>query len=263
MAERLKVGVALGSGAARGLAHIGVLSVLKENNIPIDFIAGTSVGAIVGAYYALNEEINPFEKKISKMGKNDFFKLVDLSSKAGLIKGDKIKKFLEEIYNNASFKDTKIPLRMIATDISSGKEVVIDSGKLCEGARASISIPGIFVPVEIDGKILVDGGIVNSTPIDVVRDMGADIVIGIDLPVAKLEKGNKLSMVSVIMQSFEIMRERLNKIEEDERTIIITPNISEGITGHQFYNADYIEEGKKAAREAIPRIKKMIKVSEI
>ncbi len=262
MAERLKVGLALGSGAARGLAHIGVISVLQENGIPIDFVAGTSIGAIVGGYYAIDCDIKPFEAKISKMTKKDYLSLVDLTSKKGLIKGEKVKRFLKEIMSDKSFGDTKIPVKMIAADLLSGNEVVIDSGKLADGARASSSLPGIFCPVEIDGKVLVDGGLVNPTPVETVRKMGADVVIAVDLPVVRIRKDTDLTIVSALMQSFEIMRNKISRLEEDDKTLIITPNVSAHGTmnGHEFYNISYIEEVRKACRDEMLRIKKLLKI---
>ena len=143
--SRPKIGIALGSGGARGLAHIGILKVLEENNIPIDFIAGVSIGSIIGAYYALNKEIGSLNEKVTQLTKKDFIKLIDITSpKKALISGNKIKRFLKELVDNNSFSDLQIPLIIIATDMSTGKEVLIQKGKLGDAIRASISIPGIF-----------------------------------------------------------------------------------------------------------------------
>lgn len=259
MVEQRKIGLALGSGAARGLAHIGVIKVLKENNIPIDYIAGTSAGAMVASYYAINENVDEFEKKVKILTKKDLWGLVDFTiPKKSIIKGDKIKKFLEELYGKKDFSETKIPLKIVATDIYSGDEVILSKGNIVEAVRASISIPGIFAPVEIDGKILVDGGLVNSTPVDVVKKMGAEIIIAVDLPMAITKKDHTLDLIGMIIQSFEIMRSKVNNIAEDENTIIIAPYFSDKIPDHQFYNKEYIEIGEKVAKEAIPKIKKMM-----
>jgi NTE family protein len=260
MAERLKVGLALGSGSARGLAHIGILSVLKEEGIPIDFVAGTSVGAVVGAYYALNLEIDTFKDKVSKMSKKDFLMLLDMPSKEGL-KGDNVKKFLVESFKDRSFSDIKIPLKMVATDYLTGDAVIIDSGKLADGARASISIPGLFAPVKRDGKILIDGGLVDSTPVDIVKQMGAEVIIAVDLPVMLPNVSKNITMFEAMLQGFEIMRKRINNLIENEKIIVIRPEFSEVFTGFKFYNTRYIEDGRKAAKEALPRIKKAIGTS--
>ena len=257
--SRKKVGLALGSGAARGLAHIGVIKALKENGIQIDYIAGTSVGALVGAYYSLNGDVDNLEKKMKTFTKKDLIKLIDLvRPKKGIIKGDKVKKFLEELYGKNDFSDTKIPLNIIAADLHTGDEVIISSGNLIEAVRASISIPGIFTPVEMNGKTLVDGGIVNNTPIDTVKKMGADVIIAVDLPVSTLGEKTELDMFGVILQSFEIMRSRLNNFKTNDTTIILYPKFNEKISGYQFYNKEYIVEGERIANEAMPSIKKMV-----
>ena len=143
--DRLKIGLALGSGGARGLAHIGVLKTLEENNIPIDYIAGVSSGSIAGAYYSLNGEIDSLEKKVLQLTKKDLLKLIDITSpKRALISGNKIKSFIGELISNKSFSDTKIPLRIIATDLCSGEGIQITEGRLVDAIRASISLPGIF-----------------------------------------------------------------------------------------------------------------------
>lgn len=254
-----KVGLALGSGAARGLAHIGVIKVLKDNNIKVDYIAGTSVGAMVGTYYALNEDIKPFEEKVRKLTKKDVFSLVDLTTPTqSILKGNKVKKFLEECYGKNEFKDVKIPLTVVTTDLHLGNEFLITDGKLTDAVMASISIPGVFPPFDFKGKTLVDGGIVNSTPIDIVRKMGADIIIAVDLPISIPEKKSNLNMIEIILQSFEIMRSKINNAKEDDKTLVLYPKFKDTLSGHQFYNQEYIEEGERIAKEALPRIKKMI-----
>lgn len=255
---RKKVGLALGSGAARGLAHIGVIKVLKENNIKIDYIAGTSAGAIVGAYYALYENVDELDKKMKSFTRKDLWKLADFTApKKGIIKGEKAKAFFEGFYNKKCFNETKIHLRIIAADLYSGEECVISSGMIVDAVRASISVPGIFTPVELNGKTLVDGGIVNSTPIDTVKEMGAEIVIAVDLPVSILGEKAELDLFGILLQSFEIMRSRLNHIKADENTIILRPNLNEKIAGYQFYNKEYIIEGERITKEAMPKIKKL------
>ena len=261
MAKRLKVGLALGSGAARGLAHIGVINILKKNNIKIDYIAGTSVGAMVGAYYALNCELIKFEEKVVGLTKSGVFRLIDLTTpNQSIIKGVKVKRFLEECYGNKTFNNLKIPLTVITTDLYSGEEFIITDGNLVDAVMASISVPGVFPPQKLKRRYLVDGGIVNSTPIEIVRKMGADVIIAVDLPVSIPKKG-KLNMIEIILQSFEIMRAKLNNAKEDKRTVIMRPKFKDTITDYQFYNLEYIKEGERIAKEALPKIKKMLQKS--
>ncbi|MCK4650102.1 patatin-like phospholipase family protein [Candidatus Pacearchaeota archaeon] len=260
--NKLKIGIALGSGGARGLSHIGVLKVLEKNNIPIDYIVGCSMGAIIGANYALNPNIKEEEEKVLSLTKRDLFKLVDLVfPKKALISGKKIKKFIKKLINDKSFSDTKIPLRIIATDLESGKEVRISKGKLADAVRASISTPGIFLPVRFGKRLLIDGGLVNPTPIDVVKTMGADIIIGVDLTTQPKTKFKNPSIGETLIQSFRVLRAQTVKsnLYNSKNTIIIKPCLS-SIDSYKFYNAQkFIEEGERATKKALPKIKKLIK----
>ncbi|MCK5025740.1 MAG: patatin-like phospholipase family protein [Nanoarchaeota archaeon] len=261
--DRLKIGLALGSGGARGLAHIGVLKTLEENNIPIDYIAGVSSGSIAGAYYSLNGEIDSLEKKVLQLTKKDLLKLIDITSpKRALISGNKIKSFIGELISNKSFSDTKIPLRIIATDLCSGEEIQITEGRLVDAIRASISLPGIFSPAKLNGRLLLDGGIVNPTPVDVVKQMGADIVIGVDLTMKHPIKLENPTIVETLMQSFGILRTQATKLNVNniKNVIIIRPNFSGVLDSYRFYeNTRFIEEGKRVTKEVLPKIKDLMK----
>ena len=178
--EKPKIGLALGSGAARGLAHIGVLKALKEKNIFVDMIAGSSMGALVGACYAKNGEITDIEEIVLKMDWKQLARLADPNLTLlfkGVIHGKKVKELLKTIIGDVRFKDLKIPLAVVATDVNTGEEIVIKEGSVIEAVRASISIPAIFMPVKLNSRFLIDGGIVNPVPVNVVKDMGATFVI--------------------------------------------------------------------------------------
>lgn len=261
-----KIGIALGSGGARGLAHIGVLRTLEENNIPIDYIAGVSVGSIVGAYYAVNLEIKTLEEKTLQLTKKDLLKLIDVTSpKRALIEGNKIRNFLSELIEDKSFSDTKLPFKIIATDLCSGEEIQINKGKLIDAIRASISLPAIFPPVKMNNKLLIDGGVVNPTPIDVVKEMGADIIIGVDLTMRHAIKLENPTIVETLVQSFEIIRTQTTKsqIHKVKDAVIIRPNFATKFDSYRFYESQkFIEEGKKVTKEALPEIKKLIEINE-
>ncbi|MBU0898310.1 MAG: patatin-like phospholipase family protein [Nanoarchaeota archaeon] len=258
-----KIGIALGSGGVKGLAHIGVLKVLEKNNIPIDFISGTSIGSIVGAYYALNKEINSLEKIVIHLSKYDLIKLIDFASPLkSLIAGNKLMNFIGKIIENKSFSDTQIPLVIIATDMCTGEEIQIKKGKLTDAVRASISLPGIFPPAKINGKLLIDGGIVNPTPVDIVKKMGADIVIGVDLTMKQYVKIENPNIANTIMRAFEILRNKTTKINLNEKNpymIVIQANKSNVLDTYNFHNHEFIDEGVKAAEECLPKIKKAIR----
>jgi NTE family protein len=178
--KKLKTGLALGSGAARGLAHIGVLHALKEKNISIDMVAGSSMGALVGACYARNGEITDFEEIVLKMDWKRLALLADPNLALffkGVIHGKKVKALLKTIIGDSLFKDLKVPLAVVTTDVNTGEEVVIKTGSVVEAVRASISMPAIFTPVKLQNRFLMDGGIVNPVPVSVVKDMGATFVI--------------------------------------------------------------------------------------
>ena len=260
--KRPKIGIALGSGGARGLLHIGILKVLEENNIPIDFIAGASVGSIVGSYYALNKEIKSLSEKITKLTKKGLIKLIDIASpKKALISGHKIENFLKELVKDSSFSDLQIPLIIIATNMSTGKETHIQEGKLIDAMRASISLPGIFPPTKINDNFFLDGGIVNPTPVDVVRNMGSDIVIGVDLTMKQQVKIGNPNIINTLMRSFEILRTRtteLNIGKTNTNTIIIQTNKVKIMDTYKFYDHKFITEGEEIAKKYLPQIIKSI-----
>ncbi len=178
---RPKVGLALGSGSARGLAHLGVIRAIADAGIEVDFIAGTSMGALIGAIYAsgkldeLEASFRDFDWKKSA----SFFDVV--LPKSGLLDGAKVSELVRAHIHHETIEMLAKPFAAVATDIVSGEEVVIRSGDVIEAVRASISVPGIFTPVRSNGHILVDGGLTNPVPVSVARAMGADIVIAVDL----------------------------------------------------------------------------------
>ena len=180
--KKKKIGLALGSGAARGWAHIGVLRYLNEVGIKVDYIAGTSIGALVGASYSLGK-VDALEQFALHLDWRQILSFLDVTFPvSGLIEGKKISEFVREHHEETvTLEKMPIPFCAVATDLNSGTEVCLDTGDLLEAIRASISIPGIFTPVKSEGKLLVDGGLVNPVPVSVVRQMGANFVIAVDL----------------------------------------------------------------------------------
>lgn len=175
-----KIGLALGSGAAKGLAHVGIIKALEEEGIKIDMIAGSSIGAIIGACYAMKGSTKDIEALILKIDWKKLAQLLDPNIALffkGVFFGKKVKDFLKTIIGDVEFKDLKIPLAVVATDAESGEEVVIREGSVIDAVRASISIPGIFTPVKIKNRFLMDGGVINPVPVSVAKQMGADFII--------------------------------------------------------------------------------------
>ncbi|MCD6577559.1 MAG: patatin-like phospholipase family protein [Anaerolineaceae bacterium] len=181
--NKLKLGVVLSGGGARGLAHIGVLKALSSAGIQIDFLAGASMGGVIAATYAAGLAPSKIEEIACYVGTTS--KLARLADPAlprkGLLKGKKIHDFFDHQLHSKTFDDLQIPLTLIAVDLNSSSEIHITKGSIADALRATISIPGVFIPVEKDGMRLVDGGLLNNLPIDVVRDMGADVVLAVDV----------------------------------------------------------------------------------
>jgi NTE family protein len=180
--SNMKIGYALGGGAARGLSHIGVLKVLHEYGISPDIIAGTSIGAIIGALYASGHEPGDIEQLVLGLDWKRLVYLVDMTLPiSGLLQGRRVVSLLRSILGDITFSELRCAFACVATDIVNGEQVVLHDGSLIEAVRASISIPGLFTPVAIKGQYLVDGGLVNTVPVSVCREMGAEYVIGVNV----------------------------------------------------------------------------------
>lgn len=177
-----KIGLALGSGSARGWAHIGVLRALKEAGIQPDVVCGSSIGALVGAAYA-GGELERFADWVQGLGMRDVFGFMDFNLSGGMLKGEKLISFWRRNFADFDIEASPIPFGAVATDLHSGAEVWMRQGSIADAVRASIALPGLFTPVRRDGRMLVDGGIVNPVPASLARAMGADIVIAVDLNV--------------------------------------------------------------------------------
>ena len=251
-----KIGLALGSGGAKGLAHIGVIKVLAENNIPIDFIAGTSIGALVGAHFAAYQSVELLEKAAFDVTWRNGVLLFDPTLKSGFIKGDKVESFIKKILNGFEFKDLKIPLAVMATDMESGESVTINSGDLTKAVRASVSVPPIFKPVKYKNKILADGGLSNPVPVNLVRKMGADIVIAVNLDndySGNIVSSRNLSLSTVAMSALNIMRHHLAQNCLKNADIIVEPRVDEsGLVGwHKFFNNEKTLQAIKVGESAM------------
>lgn len=248
-----KIGLALGGGAARGLAHIGVLKVLKENKIPIHFIAGTSSGALIGALFSSGMEIEIMAKASQRVGCGRFVRLT--LEKTGPLSGEAIEKFLDNNIGPVQFSELKIPLAVVATDLVSGKEIVIKEGKVAPAVRASAAFPGIFSPVKMDKKVLVDGGVVSNVPVEIVKDMGAEVIIAVDvIPKARMPREPE-NIIEVIDRSVDLILKKSSLPSLAKAGIIIEP-VTEYIGSIALErSADLIKMGEKATEELIPLIK--------
>ncbi|MFZ2206345.1 MAG: patatin-like phospholipase family protein [Microgenomates group bacterium] len=258
---RPKIGLALGGGGPKGLAHIGVIKVLEKNNIPIDFIAGTSAGAMVGGMYAYSKNIASLEEQF--LNKNWFQMLTyfaDPSLKGGFIQGNRMEEFLQEYLQSATFDKLKIPFQATAVDLQSGKMKILREGPVSTSIRASCAIPMLFKPVEIDKRLYVDGGLISSVPVQTVKKMGADIVIAVQLnkyyePTQDL---SSLNILEIGELSLSIVERRIAEDEVSAADFIIHPKVAQIRWDNLIQRdkrANGILLGENAADESITQIK--------
>lgn len=267
-----KVGLALGGGGARGCAHIGVINALSEAGVPIHAIAGTSIGAVIGAVYSAGDW-KAFSDFLLTIKWNDVIRHFDpVIPKRGFFDGEKIKTLLKDVIPDPDFSRCRIPFAATATDLYSGREVILRKGDLIEALRASISIPGIFTPARIGTRYLVDGGVINPLPVTVARRLGADIVVAVDLNhyfvrekrTAMKFYGKKSwlerlaptrpNILDVIENSIFLMQDQLTKniIEKNAPEYLVRPELrSAGI--FDFHQAEsLIEEGYRKTQPILP-----------
>jgi len=266
---RKKIGLVLGGGGAKGVAHIGVLKVLEANDIPIDYIVGTSMGASIAALYALHK--NPQE--IERLFAEEFdwkmlVGLLDPTIQGGFIKGEKIENWMRDLIRAARFEDMQIPLAVVVTDINNGEAVILAEGDIAEAVRASIAVPPTVKPVEHQGRLLADGWISNPLPAKVARQMGADVVIGVVLDssdsVERLDE-DTISTSIFLKRSFNILSDHLIRYKLAEADVVIRPKIGDLSIGggvEEFLSKEAVARdiaaGEVAAREMLEKIKELI-----
>lgn len=251
--NRIKIGLALGGGVARGLAHIGVLSVLEDAGIPIDCIAGTSMGAIIGSAYSAGLTIDELRTIAARTGwwqvSRPFF------SAGGLVTFKRLEQWIEANVGEFDVRDLAIPFAAVASDLASGERVVLSEGRLCTAVRASCSVPGFVPPVELDGRLLVDGGITDNIPADVARLLGADYVIGVDIFMPALRP--RLGPLSQGIAAIETLVRHAGK-GANECDCLIVPCMK----GRSYFKfSDYgrlIALGEEAALQQLPTIRDSI-----
>lgn len=249
-----KVGLVLGAGSARGLAHIGVMQVLVENQIPFDFLVGSSMGALIAAVYASGSDIYMIGKLAAALNASIFW---DVGiPRMGFISGKRIEHFLRLITKGKSFDELEIPLAVVATDIETGEKIVIQEGAVHAAVRASISIPGVFTPVRYDNRLLVDGAVAERLPVGVARDMGADVILGVDVTFADDRKVRIRNTLDVILQAVEILeRQIFTQVTRHQATVLIQPRLG-NIKSSEFNRAEEcIRIGRESAEAKLDEIK--------
>ncbi len=255
--KRKLVGVALGSGGMRGIAHIGVLQVLEEANIPIDFISGASVGAFVGAAYAAEMDLYALGRFATGLRKRDVLDPFN-PFRSGVFSGNKFHKLCEIVTDKRSFSETCVPFWCSAVDIATGETRYLHEGKLADAVRASIAIPALLRPVTIDGTVYIDGGTVESVPVDILRENGADVVIGVDLSICAPYAPKHPNAYTVAFRSVDIMRAAIDRLKPFGEDVLIRPDVS--FMGRLIPHdaAKCIAIGRTAASEALPEIRRLL-----
>lgn len=287
-----KLGLALGSGSARGWAHIGVIRALAEVGYVPDVVAGCSIGAFVGAAYA-NGDLDKLQHWVEGLTWKKVLGLLDVSFSGGLIKGEKLVEFFEENFVDHEFSGLDMPFACLATDLATGREVWLREGSVASAVRASIAIPGVFKPILRDGRLLVDGGLVNPVPVSLCRAMGAEIVIAVDLGsdrvghrhvasapdvpaddaaeqdpdwVARLrsvfsrarpDTGDLLpSMAGVMTTSIHIMQMRIarSRLAGEPADVLLSPRLGHLALTDYHRGAEAIEEGRAAVMRMKPSL---------
>lgn len=252
MADRPKIALVLGAGSARGLAHIGVLQVFEENNIPFDFIVGSSMGAMVGGIYACGTNLKMLDKMIESLNPNTFFDVH--IPRLGFVAGKKISTFLKLMTKKKEFNDLSMPLSVVATDLISSNRIVIEEGSVAEAIRASISIPGVFNPVRKDGMVLVDGAVTDRLPVSVAQEKGADMIIAVDVTFGEGKEVVIKNTLDVIMTSLDIMQKQQFDIISSKADVLIQPKVAAFSPRDFDCSRALIDLGRQAAEAKLEEI---------
>ena len=255
------VGIALSSGTASGLSHLGVMKVMQENDIPIDYISGTSGGALYGSAFAFGYDFDAIYKVFSAVYKKNLMRLWDPSLKMdGIFKGNKIiNRTIKKLIGNKNIEDSVIPFAAVSTDLYSGKEMIMTTGNLLEAVRASLSIPIIFAPVRTNNLLLVDGVVTTPIPISALKHAAMDIRVAVYVSEPEIFQKRRPNLMQIFLRSRNISADFIAEGSLDNAHVLIKPDVK---NIKQFdYNKidDLILSGEKAAKKALPRIKRLLK----
>lgn len=248
-----KLGVAFGGGAARGFAHLGVIRVLEEAGVRPDFVAGTSVGSIIGALYAGGLTCDAIVGSVRALDWGDMVQPV--FPRRGLVRADKLETRLIELLGERQVEDLETPFAAVTVDLAAGRQHVIDNGPLEKAVRASCSIPGIFEPVMRNDQVLVDGGVLNDVPIDVCQAMGAEVVLAVDLNSDIAIGDAPEDIFAVIVATLNVMMKNCRKEPEGGPDVILVRPDLGGFSYHDLKRIDeMIQRGEGATRKVMPRL---------
>ncbi len=269
------LGLALGGGGARGLAHIGVLKALEEHNLRPDYLAGTSMGGVIAAAYAAGikpAEIEQIASDVSQI--RNLLRLADFSlPQQGILRGERLFDFFEKYLQGRTFADIQIPLTLVSVDLNTGQEVHIQDGSVAQALRATVSVPGLLAPLEYDGMRLVDGGLLNNVPADVVKQMGADVVVAVDVnwrkdsmwkSLARLQpiSGTIGGLVATLGDSLDVLLQRQYEYKSHKvvPSFLVQPNIPARVTTLTGFNQvdKLVQCGEQAIYPIAPALNEML-----
>jgi len=250
------IGLALGGGFARGFAHLGILRVLEQHQIPVTHIAGTSVGSILGAAYASGAPLS----RIVECCKGLRFK--DIArwrvSRLGLANNQRLADLIDRVFESRQFEDLRIPVAVVATDLSTGEPVVFTQGNLTDAIRASCAFPGLFEPVEIGTRCLADGGLVAPVPTHAARNLGATTVVGVSVGSHDGYRGAPRNIFQVVSRAVSASQKHQAEVWEKAADLVLRPEV-QGLAWDDFARAEEaIEAGAAAAKRGLPRIEKLL-----
>jgi NTE family protein len=250
------VGLALGGGFARGFAHLGVLQVLEQHQIPISHIAGASVGSILGAAYASGAPLSRIIETCRTLRFRDIARW--RVSRLGLASNQRLAILIDRVFESRQFEDLRIPLAVVATDLTSGEPVVFTQGNLVDAIRASCAFPGLFEPVEIGTRCLADGGLVAPVPTQAARSLGAGLVIGVSVGMQDGHRGAPTNIFQVVSRAVNAAQKHQLEIWERYADLVLRPDV-QSLAWDDFDRADEaIQAGAAAAQSALPRIEKLL-----
>lgn len=256
--RRRRLGLALGGGAARGLAHIGVLKVLAEASVPVDYVAGTSVGSLIGALHCCGygwQDILRIARDID---------WTDLASftvpRRGLVRNDKLEHLVDRLVGGRRIEDLSVPFRAVAVDISRGEAVVFQEGPVATAVRASCSIPAIFEPTDWQGRVLVDGGLMNDVPADVARSMGAQVTVGVDLSAERPGGRPPENILEVVLFSLGILMRSRSQPGLESSDILVRPDLREFALHDLKHLEEMVARGEQAMRAQLPALRTRLRL---
>jgi NTE family protein len=253
---RAGIGLALGGGFARGYAHLGVLRVFEEQQIPISCIAGSSIGSILGAAYASGASLPHIIEKCREIRFRDFARW--RVSRFGLASNDRLGALVQRFFDSRQFEDLVVPTAVVATDLGTGDPVVFKQGSLAEAIRASCAFPGLFEPIQIGTRYLADGGLVAPVPTRAARELGAQIVVGISVGLHDGQRGAPTNIFQVVSRALSAAQKHQLESWERHADIVLRPSV-QSLAWDDFERIDEaIEAGATAARSALPKLRKLL-----